>query len=201
MLLSSDRKLLAVFTWKKRGSVDPTLHLRWALLQHSDLGAPGPGRLAPTGKLTGLRSGFRVGIAIDNVLRANLTATWALLCEDAYLGRSPKVTIQLARWAGQMTGPLEDGSLRAPVRWVRADDWRAEAFGIRRGVKRELAKAATIERLPEDLRVEAQAAADRLDGFEHVSDALGIALWGLGLRVETPSRARAPRRGKKPLAG
>lgn len=182
VLLAPDQRLLAAFAWRRRGTVAPSLVLLWRT------------PVRPRGRLDGILTGYRLGVAVDNVLRSDVVTSWRLVVEDAFVGKNPRAAINSVRWAGAFAGPLEDGAHGCPVLYATARVWRHEAFGISPGTKGPDAKLLTAERLPLSLRVAIDDVASAVGGAEHITDAVGLGLWALGVRVEPVAKPRKRRK-------
>jgi hypothetical protein len=110
---------------------------------------------------------------------------WDLVVEDVVARRNVGTAIKLARWSGQVAGPLEDLAV-GPAQWVKADKWRAELLGIKRFTKRAVAKRKTVDAIAPHYGDVLTAASSDLDrALEDIVDAAGIALWADGQNLRT----------------
>jgi len=179
------------FAWKPGPARRPGLAFRGAFVA-SDAGAGRVDRLIGQSRI---ETAHMLGLVIEIALRGSGFTNVRLVVEDVFVGRNAATAIGLARWSGAFAGALESVA-PAGAEYVRADEWRAQAFGIRRATKREVAKEATARVLPAEVRARLDAFAPVVGGHEHLVDAAGIALWASGLRVE--AKPTAPkRRGRK----
>lgn len=111
--------------------------------------------------------------------RALLDNTLIVNSEDIYVGRNAKTSITLARFCGAVVSQVESFDREGQAVWVKAEQWRRELLGMRSFTKRADAKEASLKLVPQlvtgiDL--------PDLKGLDHVTDAAGIALWGLKVR-------------------
>lgn len=182
--------ILGCFTWKPGPARKPGLVFRGAF----GSGAEAAARVDRLIGQSRIATGHELGLVIAYALRSRGFTRCRLVVEDVYVGQNAATAIGLARWSGAFAGALESIAI-GPVEYVRADEWRAGAFGIRRATKREVAKAETLARLPAGSRSELDGFGE-VGGLEHLVDALGLGLWADGLRVEPPPRVKKPR-GRK----
>ena len=99
----------------------------------------------------------------------------SIAIEDAYVGRSAKTGIGVAKFAGRIVGVIE-GYLNREAMWTSAGGWRKVVLDLPHFTKREECKKASIERIPamvEGLPI----ALRKLGKLDHITDASGIALW------------------------
>lgn len=171
VLVGSDDALLAVATWRRTAPTKP-LTVRWWATQTE-------------GKLAGVETAWRLGCALERIVRLDAPDGYRLVVEDLYVGPSPAVAIASAKWAGAAAGPLESRMV-GPATWVRAAVWRSQAFGIPMATKRDAAKAATRDALPVALRSALDSHVDQVGGAQHCIDALGLAVWAHGVRHAPP---------------
>lgn len=99
----------------------------------------------------------------------------SLACEDFYLGRNARTTIELAKGAGLVVSPLEQ-KLNVNAEWVAAADWRQVVLGLKRNTKRNDVKNASLLMIPKRVRGLADLA-KTLGSPDHITDAAGIAEW------------------------
>jgi hypothetical protein len=180
-----------VFAWEPGPKRRPGLAFRGAFVA-SAAGAVRVARLINQSRIV---SGHQLGLVLEIALRGSGFTRVRVVVEDTYVGKSPKAAIGLARWTGAIAGALESVAVRPPE-YVRADEWRLQAFGIPRFTKRDDAKAATIGALPAAVRARIDDFAPVVGGVEHLVDAVGVGLWASGLRVEPTPKPLAKRRGR-----
>lgn len=95
--------------------------------------------------------------------------------EDCYLARNVKTTISLARFAGSVSAPLVNKCGFDP-KYVKPTEWRKRVLNMNKRVKREQAKEASLKYIP--LIVPAiNHHLSMLGMYDHITDALGIAIW------------------------
>lgn len=99
----------------------------------------------------------------------------SLACEDFYLGKNARTTIELAKGAGAVVSPLEQ-KLNVSSRWVAAGEWRQVVLGLKRNMKRNDVKNASLLMIPKRVRGLADLA-KQLGSQDHITDAAGIAEW------------------------
>lgn len=183
-------RIRGAFAWRKGPSRRPGLEVRGAFVA-SEAGVQRVNRLIRQSRI---ETGHQLGLVLEVALRGSGVAGVRLVVEDVFLGKNAATVIALARWAGAFAGALEPVS--ASVEYVRADEWRAQALGIRHGTPREVAKERTAAALPAGLRDQLAGFGEVLGGVEHLLDAAGIGLWASGLRVEPPpAKKRGGRSG------
>ena len=95
------------------------------------------------------------------------------------MGRNPRTSIALARWSGLLVGGiLARGRWASGVEWIKPDRWRSVAFAlplaIRRAEAKQRVRDAVRDRYPSVSRLASPALS------EHVADAIGVALYGVG---------------------
>jgi len=98
-----------------------------------------------------------------------------LACEDFYMGRNARTTIELAKGAGLVLSPVEH-RLSKKTEWVSAGDWRKAVLGIKRNTKRQEVKNASILMIPKKVKGISELA-KKLGTPDHITDAAGIAEW------------------------
>jgi hypothetical protein len=99
--------------------------------------------------------------------------------EDIYVGRNAKTSITLARFCGAVVSQVEAFDRSGEAVWVRAEQWRRELLGLNSFTKRADAKAASIKLVPQ---LVSGLDYKNLSSLDHVTDAAGIAVWGLKTR-------------------
>ena len=107
-------------------------------------------------------------VVTDNIV-------FSISTEDAYIGRSAKTGLSVARFGGQVAGVLE-AHLRTESLWIRAAEWRKAVLTLGHFTKREQAKKASLAYIPplvENLR----EAIIVLGDLDHITDSAGVALW------------------------
>lgn len=114
-----------------------------------------------------------------------------LACEDFYLGRNARTTIELAKGAGLVVSPIEQ-KLNVQSEWVAAAEWRKVVLGLKRNTKRDDVKNASLLMIPRRVRGLADLA-KQLGSKDHITDAAGIAEWSRimkeGINEKSGSRA------------
>jgi hypothetical protein len=100
-----------------------------------------------------------------------------LACEDSYVGRARKTSIIVARNSGRLVGPLEVNAVGSKPNFVRANQWRRDVLKVKVS-KREDAKAASLSKIPERYP-EINDIFERIVKVDDISDAVGVATWGL----------------------
>jgi len=98
-----------------------------------------------------------------------------LACEDFYLGRNARTTIELAKGAGLVVSPIEQ-KLNVQSEWVAASEWRKVVLGLKRNTKRDDVKNASLLMIPSRVRGLADLS-KQLGSKDHITDAAGIAEW------------------------
>lgn len=98
-----------------------------------------------------------------------------IIFEDAYLGRSPKTSISIARFAGRLAGVLEN-QFNIESLWVRPSVWRKAIMDLSHFTKRAQAKEASLFHIPKmiDHLPKCLTVLGRLD---HITDAAGVGLY------------------------
>jgi len=99
--------------------------------------------------------------------------------EDIYVGRNAKTSIALARFCGTIVGQVESLDKEGEAIWVKAEKWRRELLGMGSFTNRADAKAGSLKLIPQ---LVSGLDFQNLDSLDHVTDAAGIAIWGLKMR-------------------
>ena len=95
--------------------------------------------------------------------------------EDAYVGRSAKTGIGVAKFAGRVVGVLE-AYLNTEAYWVSAGNWRKQVLDLPHFTKREICKKASLDGVPDKI-IGMSEALNSLGKLDHLTDAGGIGLW------------------------
>lgn len=168
-LLDAPDALSAVLSWTPQGDDGATRYRVFSMRRLPDGTWRHDLRIIPD------RPGA-VGLEIARVFREAGGAGAVLACEDVYLGKNAQTLIGLARWTGGVVAPTEELYGRSAL-WVRADEWRAPVLGLRRGTARAVAKAASLRYLPARVRGVDDVLTVIGRKADHVTDAVGIAVW------------------------
>ena len=119
------------------------------------------------------RTAAHIGNVIANL--PELSIVNGIAIEDCYLARNAKTTITLARFAGSVSAPLVVKSGFDPA-YVKPTEWRKVVLNQSKKIKREQAKMVSLKYIP--IMVPAiESHLSKLGKFDHITDALGIALW------------------------
>lgn len=132
-----------------------------------------------------------VGYQILRVLALLGIRESSFACEDFYMGRNARTTIELAKGAGALISPLEY-RLGKAVTWVAAADWRQVVLGLKRNAKRDEVKNASILLIPKRISGLSELA-KKLGTPDHITDAAGIAEWS---RIKTEEEDDKRRNGE-----
>ena len=119
------------------------------------------------------RTSAHVGQFINNL--NCLTTVDAVAIEDCYLARNVRTTISLARFAGAVSAPLVLKCGFDP-QYVKPTEWRKVVLSANPRTKREKAKEISLKYIPE-LVPEIKHHLNILGQHDHITDALGIAIW------------------------
>jgi len=111
-----------------------------------------------------------LGVGIEDL-------NWTIGVEDAYVGKSAKTGLSVARFGGQISGVIE-AFLDVASLWVRASSWRAPVLGLSHFTKREEAKRASLSGIPPKIENMGRSL-ELLGSLDHITDAGGVALWAL----------------------
>lgn len=95
--------------------------------------------------------------------------------EDCYLARNVKTTISLARFAGSISAPLVVKTGFNPC-YVKPTEWRKLVMGLNQRTNRENAKRLSLSMMPK-IVPSINHHLDILGNHDHITDALGIAVW------------------------
>ncbi len=104
-----------------------------------------------------------------------LSNVQGIAVEDCYLARNAKTTITLARFAGMISSPLVVKSGFEPL-YVKPTEWRSVVLGMKKRTNREQAKKASLTYMPRMVHA-IKHHLDVLGNYDHITDALGIAVW------------------------
>ncbi len=130
------------------------------------------------------RTAHGVGRCAFQYLRNVSGQPWRLCVEDFYMNKNVKTSVIMARWAGAMSGPLEDYAI-GPAEWKLAQVWRKEVLRMSPWTGRAQAKRAAQTYIPAMFKSKPtlpQLARTLGVKLEHITDAAGIAL---SLNMET----------------
>ncbi len=100
---------------------------------------------------------------------------FTIATEDAYVGKSARTGLSVARFGGQVAGVLE-GFVRSESLWIRAAEWRKPVLNLNHFTKREIAKAASLAGIP-PLVLRLRDSMKILGDLDHITDSAGVALW------------------------
>jgi len=95
--------------------------------------------------------------------------------EEVYAGRNIRTSLQLAKMAGALIGPIEHKT-SCSAKWVHAGEWRKIVFGLKRNTGREICKETSIRTIPYHIP-SIQPFIDAIGLHDHITDAAGIAEW------------------------
>tara|TARA_R110000787_G_scaffold67812_4_gene151823 strand:- start:107 stop:673 length:567 start_codon:yes stop_codon:yes gene_type:complete len=99
--------------------------------------------------------------------------------EDAYVSKiNPRSGLRVARFGGSLIGGLSaiQGKDLASVTWITASNWRHQLLGLSPFTKREQCKIASLSLIPK-LLPSINPHLDAHGQLDHITDALGVALW------------------------
>ncbi len=99
-----------------------------------------------------------------------------VISEDIYVGRNAKTSVELAKFCGCLVGQVEHLDSTGQATWVKAEKWRRELMGMNSFTKRAEAKEASKRIIP-SLVTGLEQHTNKVS--DHLTDATGIALWGL----------------------
>lgn len=106
---------------------------------------------------------------------SQLSRVGGISVEDCYLARNVKTTISLARFAGSISAPLVVKCGFDPI-YVKPTEWRKVVLGMNNRTKREQAKDASLRFMPKIIP-SINHHLKNLGNYDHITDALGIAVW------------------------
>ena len=116
-----------------------------------------------------------LGFDIAHMVSAHCDSIPCIGIEDVYVGRNVKSSITLARMCGMICAPLEQTFFTEASR-VMAPEWRQVVLGLKRNIKRDVAKRSSLSMIP--LRVKMMPSIlTHLGSYDHITDAAGIAEW------------------------
>ena len=98
--------------------------------------------------------------------------------EDIYVGRNFKTSVELAKFCGSLVGQLDALDKTGSATWVKAEQWRRELIGLKSFTRRAEAKEASIKLVPKIVSNLGNYIKERRS-IDHITDAAGIAAWGL----------------------
>ena len=101
-----------------------------------------------------------------------------IACEDAYLGKSPKTSIIVARFSGIIVGATYASLDQYVITscWAKATTWRKTMLNLNHFSTRVQAKKASIGYIPHLIpSINPHLKAHGL--LDHITDACGVALW------------------------
>lgn len=98
-----------------------------------------------------------------------------IACEDAYVGKSAKTSIIVARFAGMITGAIAAKLDCQDVHWYKAIEWRKSLFGLSPYTKRSKSKEASVKYVPA-LLPSIKKHLSIHGELDHITDACGVAL-------------------------
>ena len=126
-----------------------------------------------------LESGGMIAHVIADSLRFAGLGSFQVGIEDAYVSKiNPRAGLRVARFGGELIGGIRATSLSnlEAVSWVTASDWRYQLLRVNPFTKREQCKIASLNLIPKlcpsinsHLKIHGQ--------LDHITDALGVALW------------------------
>lgn len=119
-----------------------------------------------------------IGVGIEDL-------NWTIGVEDAYVGKSAKTGLSVARFGGQISGVIE-AFLDVASLWVRASSWRAPVLSLPHFTKREEAKRASLMGIPPKIDGMGRAL-ELLGSLDHITDAGGVALWAMSQKDQNRS--------------
>ena len=113
---------------------------------------------------------YRLSIKIEDI-------DFRLSIEDAYIGKSARTGIGIAKFAGRLMGVLE-AYFNKEAQWVRAGDWRKVVLNLPYFTKRDLCKKASLDGVPLQI-TGLDLSLKELGRLDHITDAGGIGLWNI----------------------
>lgn len=135
---------------------------------------------------TGADIGAQIG-AYLTLLRADEDEPFYIASEDAYVGKNSNSAIVVARFAGMIVGALHNYTrANVAVHWIKPSKWQSAILKVPFKAKREERKRRSLRTIP----ILVESATDHLDKLgqlDHITDAIGIALYSIRYQIDNPN--------------
>lgn len=126
-----------------------------------------------------LESGGMIAHLISDSLEFAGLGSFQVGIEDAYVSKiNPRAGLRVARFGGELIGGItatSQSNLQS-VSWVTASDWRYQLLRLNPFTKRDQCKIASLSLIPK-LCPLINPHLEIHGHLDHITDALGVALW------------------------